>query len=211
MLVTNPRKQKLYIQVKDSLGFTDLTIGTGEVDLGSLEDTVPTDRIVVLDGGWGLFRRGSAGELLLRLTYKAYVEDEDDEKTETELMDSDASDDELSDLDDSNATYEQLKKDLSSEADKESFMDVLAALIVSEEFQGIVASETGFNKYSEDVKSALPTATSNSNGRNGRSVPSNPGSASEESGGSPLFWLALITGLSVLIAINMGSSSFFSP
>lgn len=32
MLVANPRKQKLYIQVKDSLGFTDLTIGTGEVN-----------------------------------------------------------------------------------------------------------------------------------------------------------------------------------
>lgn len=31
MLVANPKKQKLYIQVKDSLGFTDLTIGTGEV------------------------------------------------------------------------------------------------------------------------------------------------------------------------------------
>ena len=31
MLVANPRKQKLYIQVKDSLGFTDLTIGVGEV------------------------------------------------------------------------------------------------------------------------------------------------------------------------------------
>jgi hypothetical protein len=31
MLVTNPRKQKLNIQVKDSLGFTDLTVGTGEV------------------------------------------------------------------------------------------------------------------------------------------------------------------------------------
>ena len=31
MLVVNPRKQKLCIQVKDSLGFTDLTIGVGEV------------------------------------------------------------------------------------------------------------------------------------------------------------------------------------
>lgn len=31
MLVANPKKQKLCIQVKDSLGFTDLTIGTGEV------------------------------------------------------------------------------------------------------------------------------------------------------------------------------------
>lgn len=32
MLVSNPRKQKLNIQVKDSLGFTGLTIGTGEVN-----------------------------------------------------------------------------------------------------------------------------------------------------------------------------------
>lgn len=31
MLVANPRKQKLLIQVKDSLGFADLTIGSGEV------------------------------------------------------------------------------------------------------------------------------------------------------------------------------------
>lgn len=31
MFVTNPKKQKLYIQVKDALGFADLPIGTGEV------------------------------------------------------------------------------------------------------------------------------------------------------------------------------------
>lgn len=31
MLVVNPRKQKLCIQVKDTVGFTDITIGTGEV------------------------------------------------------------------------------------------------------------------------------------------------------------------------------------
>ena len=31
MFVTNHRKQKLSIQVKDSFGFADLTIGTGEV------------------------------------------------------------------------------------------------------------------------------------------------------------------------------------
>lgn len=37
MLVANPRKQKLYIQVIDSLGFTDLTIGTGEVNFYSQE------------------------------------------------------------------------------------------------------------------------------------------------------------------------------
>ncbi|KAK9076265.1 hypothetical protein SSX86_004598 [Deinandra increscens subsp. villosa] len=31
MLVTNPRKQKLSIQVRDNLGFADTTVGTGEV------------------------------------------------------------------------------------------------------------------------------------------------------------------------------------
>lgn len=31
MLVANPMKEKLSIEVKDSLGFTDLTVGTAEV------------------------------------------------------------------------------------------------------------------------------------------------------------------------------------
>ncbi|KAJ6690013.1 hypothetical protein OIU85_006313 [Salix viminalis] len=131
MLVANPRKQKLSIQVKDSLGFTDLTVGTGElagvvmmewwpwgdmmvvnvesvVVVGSLQDTVPTDKIVALRGGWGLFRKASSGEILLRLTYKAYVEDEDDDEYAVEP----ASDDEFSDSDDSNAIYEPSRKNI---------------------------------------------------------------------------------------------------
>lgn len=32
MLVANHKKQKLCIQVKDSLGFTDYIVGTGEVN-----------------------------------------------------------------------------------------------------------------------------------------------------------------------------------
>ncbi|KAJ6726747.1 CALCIUM-DEPENDENT LIPID-BINDING (CALB DOMAIN) FAMILY PROTEIN-RELATED [Salix purpurea] len=168
MLVANPRKQKLSIQVKDSLGFTDLTVGTGEVDLGSLQDTVPTDKIVALRGGWGLFRKASSGEILLRLTYKAYVEDEDDDEYAVEP----ASDDELSDSDDSNAIYEPSRKKSSDEMDKESFMDVLAALIVSEEFQGIVASETGNSKLSIDASSL-----------NAESMPSDSNNSSEGSAG----------------------------
>ncbi|GMP92420.1 hypothetical protein CsSME_00042655 [Camellia sinensis var. sinensis] len=182
MLVANPRKQKLQIQVKDSLGFTDLTIGTGEVDLGPLKDTVPTDRIVVLRGGWGLFRTGSSGEILLRLTYKAYVEDEEDERTEEESLDTDASDDELFDSDEADGTYKQRIRDSSDGVDKESLMDVLAALIVSEEFQGIVASETGTTKFLDDAKSTLSTRLS-SRGVNDESSPSNPDNASEGSGG----------------------------
>ncbi|EEF41775.1 tricalbin-3 [Ricinus communis] len=205
MLVANPRKQKLYIQVKDSLGFTDLTIGTAKVDLGSLQDTVPTDRIVVLQGGWGVFRKGSSGEILLRLTYKAYVEDEDDDKTAVKSIDTYASDDELSDSDESNATFPSRARDSSNESDKESFMDVLAALIVSEEFQGIVASETGNNKLFDDVSAAGP------HGRNAESMPSDFDNSSEGPGGSVIVGLAILTSILVLIAINMGGSSFFNP
>lgn len=122
-----------------------------QVDLGSLQDTVPTDRIVALRGGWGVLRNGFTGELLLRLTYKAYVEDEEDDTTGVESMDTDASDDELSDSDELDASYEAGEIDSSNGTDKESFMDVLAALIVSEEFQGIVASETGNNRLFDDI------------------------------------------------------------
>ncbi|KAI9389735.1 hypothetical protein POPTR_008G085000v4 [Populus trichocarpa] len=200
MLVANPRKQKLNIQVKDSLGFTDLTVGTGEVDLGSLQDTVPTDKIVALQGGWGLFRKASSGEILLRLTYKAYVEDEDDDKYGVEPVDTGASDDELSDSDDSNAIYEPSRRDSSNEMDKESFMGVLAALIVSEEFQGIVASDTGNSKLSIDASSL-----------NAESMPSDSNNSSEGSAGSILVWFAVITSILVLIAVTMDGSSFFNP
>ncbi|KAG5237302.1 tricalbin [Salix suchowensis] len=199
MLVSNPRKQKLNIQVKDSLGFTGLTIGTGEVDLGSLQDTVPTDKIVVLQG-----------EILLRLTYKAYVEDEDDDKNEVEHVDIDASDDEMSDSDESNAIYERGRRGSSNEMDKESFMDVLAALIVSEEFQGIVASETGNNKLSNDASGA-GSAVSRSRTLNAESMPSDNNNSSEGSAGSILVWFAVITSILVLIAVTLDGSNLFNP
>ncbi|KAI6669481.1 hypothetical protein NL676_004366 [Syzygium grande] len=199
MLVVNPRKQKLHIQVKDALGFADLTIGTAEVDLGSLQDTVPTDRVVVLQGGWGVFRRGSSGELLLRLTYKGYVEDEEDDRAMLESMEIDVSDDE-SDFDESSSTYGQISSSgtdevtSSSGTDKESFMDVLAALIVSEEFQGIVASANSrFPDQASKTGSRVPSGGFNAES----SSPSDASSASGGSGGSVLFWLAVITTTSI--------------
>ncbi|KAJ4961104.1 hypothetical protein NE237_021014 [Protea cynaroides] len=191
MLVANPRKQKLYIQVNDSLGFTDLTIGKGEVELGSLQDTVPTDRIVVLQGGWGVFRRGSSGEILLRLTYKAYVEDEEDDGAEAESMDIYASDDEMSDSDEADVSPEQRERVSLEEADKESFMDVLAALLVSEEFQGIV-SETGNPKLYEDATNS-ELAASRSPDRTVEIITADSDGASEGPGESALVWLAVIT------------------
>lgn len=124
-----------------------------QVDLGSLEDTVPTDLIVNLQGGWSLFGNGSVGEILLRLTYKAYVEDEEDDNIVRKHIDTYVSDDDLSDSDEIGISeYEEEEEaafDSSSTGnEQESFMDLLAALIVSEEFQGIVASETDNAKKS---------------------------------------------------------------
>ncbi|KAL0463260.1 UNVERIFIED_CONTAM: Extended synaptotagmin-3 [Sesamum latifolium] len=205
MLVADPRKEKLYIEVKDSLGFTDLTVGTAEVDLGSLKDTVPADRIVVLRGGWTPFGNASAGEILLRLTYKAYVEDEEDDRSEKVS----SSEDELSDSDEPNVTTsEQREKEYIIESDKESFMDVLAALLVSEEFRGIVASETVNTKSSDagiNASASEPDLLT---------VGSRQQISAKDSGisqGTTLFWLAIITSISVLIAINMGGSSLFNP
>ncbi|KAI3778643.1 hypothetical protein L2E82_08025 [Cichorium intybus] len=195
MLVTNPRKEKLTIQVKDSLGFIHLTVGAGEVDLGSLKDTVPTDRIVTLQGGWGILNKTPTGEILLRLTYKAYVEDEEDEKIKSEI---DGSDDEFQEVEQSGTTYDPSPRG----TERESFMDVLAALIVSEEFQGIVASETATGKSisADAMESVIPSADSG------------PGLADSNSdSGSVLLWLGVITIMTILTAINMGGSNIFNP
>ncbi|MFS8001117.1 putative C2 domain, synaptotagmin-like mitochondrial-lipid-binding domain, C2 domain superfamily [Helianthus anomalus] len=193
MLVTDPRNQKLSVQVKDSFGFIHLTVGAGEVDLRSLKDTVPTDRVVTLQGGLGPFNKGPTGEILLRLTYKAYVEDEEDERIKADV---DASDDEFPELASAGTTYEP-------SSDKESFMDVLAAFIVSEEFQGIVASETLNNVNSNNTKS-----TTTYSGQTSDFATADSGS---DSGGSALLWLGVITTISILTAINMGGSNIFNP
>ncbi|CAN4080960.1 unnamed protein product [Withania somnifera] len=208
MFVKNPRGQKLYIEAKDSLGFTDLGIGTGEVDLVSLGDTVPTDIVVVLRG-WGLLGPRPVGEILLRLTYKAYVEDEEDERIEARPKDLDASDDELSDFNERDtAVYEQRGKSVSSGTDNESFMALLAALIVSEEFQGIVASETGNTKSVDDSKTSVSTSRPITTAQ---SVQQTSDTLPENFGESALFWLAVITSISVLIALNVSGSSIFNP
>ncbi|GER27061.1 calcium-dependent lipid-binding family protein [Striga asiatica] len=170
------------------------------VDLGSLKDTVPADRIVVLRGGWSLFGNGSAGEILLRLTYKAYVEDEEDERSVKVSTDTEASEDELSDSD------EQRPKEYIIGPDKESFMDVLAALLVSEEFRGIMTSETLNANRSLDAEISSPTSESYAK----TELPA-PANNSGSSRGSTLFWLAFVTSISVLIALNMGGANLFNP
>ncbi|PUZ78383.1 hypothetical protein GQ55_1G448400 [Panicum hallii var. hallii] len=202
LLVGNPHKQKLTIQVKDSIGLTDITIGTGEVELGSLKDTVPTDKIVTLYGGWGLFGKRTAGEVLLRLTYKAYVEDEEDEAVRSEFGGGYVSDEDV---------LEYVQGDMSKGSnflgkERETFMDLLAALLVSEEFQGIVSLETGSSRDPEQAGSGSGSANSvvSPAAANGETV-------SNSSTDTALVWLAAITIVMVLVSSDLGASGYFNP
>ncbi|CAN6273862.1 unnamed protein product [Urochloa humidicola] len=202
MLVANPRKQKLTIQVKDSIGLTDITIGTGEVELGSLKDTVPTDKIVTLYGGWGLFGKRAAGEVLLRLTYKAYVEDEEDEAVRSDFGSGYVSDEDVLDY---------VQGDMSKASDfmgkeRETFMDLLAALLVSEEFQGIVSSETGGSRDPDQAGSGAGSTDSVVS-----PAAANAETVSNSSTDTALVWLAAITCVMVLVSANLGDSGYFNP
>ncbi|XP_015689259.1 synaptotagmin-2 [Oryza brachyantha] len=203
MLVANPRKQKLCIQVKDSVGLTDITIGTGEVELGSLKDTVPTDKIVTLYGGWGLFGRRSKGEVLLRLTYKAYVEDEEDEGVKNEFAAGYVSDEDVLDYVQDGPSTDMNGKE------RETFMDLLAALLVSEEFQGIVSSEPGSFRDSEQTNDQQ--ATKPRDGENIAAAATDTGTVSNSSTDTALVWLAAITSVMVLVSSNLGGSGYFNP
>ncbi|CAL0329321.1 unnamed protein product [Lupinus luteus] len=210
MLVANPEKEKLLVQVKDSLGFADFTIGTGEVDLGSLEDTIAADRIVVLEGSWRILRKDCYGVVLLRLTYKAYVEDDEDDEVDEDAINIDSSDDKLSDSEEAHVTDKKNEGDPMHRTDNKSLMDVLAALVVSEEFQGIVESETKSTK-NLDNSSNTGSKVSKSPVSNAESTPSSTIDNSEGFVGSALFWFAVVTGISLLTAFNIGGSSYFNP
>uniref|UniRef100_M8B323 Uncharacterized protein n=1 Tax=Aegilops tauschii TaxID=37682 RepID=M8B323_AEGTA len=124
-----------------------------QVDLSSLKDTVPTDKIVTLYGGWGFFGKRSSGEVLLRLTYKAYVEDEEDETVKTEYATGYISDEDTLDF----VQLDGTRRGEVNGNERETFMDLLAALLVSEEFQGIVSSaETRSSRDAEQAEEPKP-------------------------------------------------------
>ncbi|KAG0497820.1 hypothetical protein HPP92_002511 [Vanilla planifolia] len=175
------------IEVIDSLGFGDLPLELGShtsftvyldlhyVELETLQDTVPSDRVVTLQGGWGLFGRQSSGEILLRLTYRAYVEDEEDDILEREV-EGDSSDDEALDYDPASGEGEVF---LIMEW-KESLLWMFWQLCLK--------------NASNAVNTSLVPET-------------NPGDSTDLA----LVWLAAITSIAVLIALNVGDSSFFNP
>lgn len=196
-----------------------------------------------------MFGKGSSGEILLRLTYKVYVEDEEDDKRNAKAIIADASDDEMSDSEEP-SSFVQNDKIPSDDFGQESFMNVLSALILSEEFQGIVSSEAGNNKLDDGESSVSPVPSKA--GADLKSQPEDLGNGGisnvevknvnsdkvsiDDGGisslclmmilflwllglklssflisGLALLWFSVITSVLVLVAINMGGSSFFNP
>ncbi|KAH0943352.1 hypothetical protein HID58_002989 [Brassica napus] len=184
VLVSNPREQVLQIEVNDCLGFADMAIGTGQVDLGSLPDTVPKDRVVVFRGGWSLFGKGSAGELLLRLTFKAYVEDEEDEKRNAKANVPYASDDEMSDSEEP-SSFVKNDKIPSDDPSESSVSPVPSKAGEDSKSQPEDFGSGGISEF--EVKNV------------------------NSDGGIALLWFGVITSVLVLVAINMAGSSFFNP
>ncbi|CAN6990927.1 hypothetical protein IGI04_003288 [Brassica rapa subsp. trilocularis] len=185
------QEQVLQIEVNDCLGFADMAIGTGQVDLGSLPDTVPKDRVVVLRGGWSLFGKGSAGELLLRLTFKSYVEDEEDEKRNAKANVPYASDDEMSDSEEPSSFVKNDK----------------------------IPSDGPSQRVVYECESSVSPVPSKA-GEDSKSQPEDFGSGGisefevknvNSDGGLALLWFGVITSVLVLVAINMAGSSFFNP
>ncbi|MQL77989.1 hypothetical protein Taro_010399 [Colocasia esculenta] len=139
-----------------------------------------------------------------------YVEDEEDDPTKVKPGDSDASDDEI-DSDEPDSSYDNSEVGYAVGKERESFMDLLSALIVSEEFQGIVASETENSKvYGEPISLGPSISRPKPVGRNAdfSILDSSTGSGGYRK--NALLWFVVITSVAVLISINIGGSNFFN-
>ncbi|GAQ90323.1 hypothetical protein KFL_006270050 [Klebsormidium nitens] len=80
-LIEDTITQKLVVQVRDSPTTLKLDVAKGAIDLANLPDLEPVDVWIdlVANQGFGPTKVSRpAGRLLLRLTYKSYVDDEDE-------------------------------------------------------------------------------------------------------------------------------------
>lgn len=202
LLVVDPKTQCLIVRVRDFFGLKALTIGVGEVDLSDLQDTVPVDRLVRLTGGWGPFEKRFAGELMLRMTYTAYVEDEDEEIEEVTLLPNNGG--YLSEVDENDADAAPLLKKVVNKAvdaveSEISLSNVFASVIA--ELNDEALGETLVSQGGSNGDASL----GKSDGKN-----ENAGEAGED-GRTALLLLGLVTGLVVLVDISINFSNFLNP
>lgn len=205
LLVVDPKTERLTVRVRDYFGLKALTIGVGEVDLSDLQDTVPVDRLVRLTGGWGPFEKRFSGELMLRMTYTAYVEDE--EREEVTLLPNNGG--YLSEVDENDADAAPLLKKVVNKAvdsvgSEISLSNVFASVIA--ELNGEALGETLVSQGGSNGDASL----GKSDGTNENAFAVQAGEAGED-GRTALLLLGLVTGLVVLVDISINFSNLLNP
>jgi len=224
LLVVDPKVQRLRLRVRDTVGFTTITVGSIEVSLDDLQDTVPVDRVLPLQSGWGPFPKRNSGKLLLRLTYKAYVEDEEEIG--------------IGDRPLTNKLWDEIGNFISNEMREGEFNSMerpsSSGKTISVDAK---SSDKGFRLTNPLITQTLRKSSSNGNVRvnSGNENPSNPTvkgpsmvenpvlqdqQKKERSWGmqiqtvaksSTIMWLAVITGITLVVALDLNVANLFNP
>jgi hypothetical protein len=224
LLVVDPKVQRLRLRVRDAVGFTTITVGSIEVPLDDLQDTVPVDKVLSLQSGWGPFPKRNSGKLLLRLTYKAYVEDEEEIG--------------IGDRPLTNKLWDEIGDFISNEMREGEFNSMeqpsSSGKTISVDAE---SSDKGFRLTNPLITQTLRKSSSNGNVRvnSGNENPSNPTvkgpsmvenpalqdqQKKERSWGmqiqtvtksSTIMWLAVITGITLVVALDLNVANLFNP
>ncbi|KAH7301540.1 hypothetical protein KP509_23G031200 [Ceratopteris richardii] len=220
ILVVDPKTQRLSVRVRDYFGFSTITVGVGEVDLSPLQDTVPVDQVVRLKGSWGPLKKRFVGELMLRLTYTAYVEedeDEDEAENENDFTNANKNEDAaiftsrigyLTDADESDAESVPLLKEMVNKAvdsaeSENSLSNVFAAVIAELNNEDM---EDALSNRKNNRGISFPDDSSNV-GSKDSGIVSGEGDRQETS----LLWLGFVTAVIVLVDSSINFSNFLNP
>ncbi|CAK9198291.1 unnamed protein product [Sphagnum troendelagicum] len=228
LLVVDPKVQRLKLRVRDTIGFTTITVGSIEVPLDDLQDTVPVDKVLSLQSGLVPFPKRFSGKLLLRLTYKAYVEDEE----EIGVGDSPVT----------NKLWDEIGNFISSEMREREPSSMEQSPRVKTISVDAESSDKGFRLTNPLITQTL--SGSNGNGRvnsekenlsdptvKGPTLVENPAlqeqqkkeassrlliqSVAKSDGysyaGSTIMWLAVVAGLSLVVALDLNVANLFNP
>ncbi|KAJ7548348.1 hypothetical protein O6H91_07G008200 [Diphasiastrum complanatum] len=167
LLVVNPKMQRLAICVRDTFGLTAFTVGHGEVNLSTLQDTVPCDKIVTLKGGWGPFLKQYAGDVVLRLTYKAYVEDEEEDREEDGPLANGNLDLDDEKIESNSLLHETANTSADSDEDSSSrsfLSNLIAAISLAADDQGLTNGFTAYPEFFDKLEPGPgPKETENQN------------------------------------------------
>jgi hypothetical protein len=223
LLVVDPKVQRLKLRVRDTIGFTTITVGSIEVPLDDLQDTVPVDKVLSLQSGLVPFPKRSSGKLLLRLTYKAYVEDEEEIG--------------VGDRPVTNKLWDEIGNFISNEMREREPSSMEQSPRGKTMSVDAESSDKGFRLTNPLITQTLSERGSNGNGRvnsekenlsdptvKGPTLVENPAlqeqQKEEASSRLPIqsvaksltiMWLAVVAGLSLVVALDLNVANLFNP